>query len=325
MNQSIDLSSRALPTGTIRWRFGTFAWLAGLCAVALVGLLFRDGIRELVHLWGAKEEYSHAYLLPVISLFLFWQKKNEILTEPWSGSWAAVGLTALGLLIFFVGSLSAIYAVIHYALFITIAGLLLAFAGFRNGRYLWAGLLLLFFTVPFPQFLYQALSTKLQLLSSELGVYVIRALGVSVYLEGNVIDLGSFKLQVIEACNGLRYLFPLASFGFLCAYLYRGPLWHKILVFVSTAPITVFMNSLRIGIIGYTVDRWGQDMAEGVLHDFEGWAIFMACLAVLFAEIAVLSRLQRPPTTFSESFYVEIPGSAPLGGIPRQRPIPRQL
>lgn len=307
----------------VRWTFGVTAWLAGLLGFGLLGWLFHDGLVELLHLWGAKEEYSHAYLLPALSLFLFWQKKNELLSAAWRGSWAAVLLCVAGLLLFFVGSLSAIYAVIHYALFITMSGMLLAYAGLRNARYLWAGLVLLFFTVPFPQFLYQALSTRLQLVSSELGVLVIRALGVSVYLEGNVIDLGSFKLQVVEACNGLRYLFPLASFGFLCAYLYRGPLWHKLVIFASTAPITVLMNSLRIGIIGFTVDRWGQDMAEGFLHDFEGWAIFMACLAVLFGEIAILSRWQRPPSSFADTFFVEIPGPGPVGAQSMRQPVPR--
>ncbi len=322
MDQSLQNTATRPHTPDTRWTFGITAWLAALLALGLLGLLFHDGIRELVHLWGAKEEYSHAYLLPALSLFLFWQKKNELLSEAWTGSWAAVLLCLFGLLVFFAGSLSAIYAVIHYALFITLAGMLLAYAGLRNARYLWAGLLLLFFTVPFPQFLYQALSTRLQLVSSELGVLVIRALGVSVYLEGNVIDLGSFKLQVIEACNGLRYLFPLASFGFLCAYLYRGPLWHKLLIFASTAPITVFMNSLRIGIIGFTVDRWGQDMAEGFLHDFEGWVIFMACLAVLFAEIAILSRLQRPPSSFTDTFFVEIPSPTPAGAKRMRQALP---
>lgn len=308
MNTVNDVDApTAAATAAPRWRFGLASLAVALLAAAILGWIFNDGLRELFHLWEAKEEYSHAYLLPALSLFLFWQKKHELTAAPWMGSWTAVALVTFGLAVFFIGTLSAIYAIIHYALFITLAGLLLSYAGMRNLRYLWAGLALLFFTVPFPQFLYQALSTKLQLVSSELGVAVIRALGVSVFLEGNVIDLGAFKLQVIEACNGLRYLFPLASFGFLCAYLYRGPFWHKALIFLSTMPITVFMNSLRIGVIGYTVDQWGQEMAEGLLHDFEGWAIFMACLGVLFAEMALLSRMQRPPQTFGETFFVEIP------------------
>lgn len=284
----------------------------GLCAaVAFVGLAFLDGLRELLYLWSWKEEYSHAYLLPVLSLFLIWQQKNNINRSQWRGAWGGVAIALVGVLIFLLGTLSTIYAVIHYSLVFTITGVLLSLIGTANWRYVWAGIVLLFFAIPFPQFLYQALSTKLQLISSELGVAVIRAFGVSVFLEGNVIDLGSYKLQVVEACNGLRYLFPLASFGFLCAYLYRGPFWQKAVIFLSTMPITVFMNSFRIGVIGFTVDRWGQDMAEGFLHDFEGWVIFMACLGVLFIEIAILARLQRPPRTFADTFFVEIPGPPP--------------
>lgn len=318
-----DSAERA-PTHTV-WYFGAISLFAMFVAIVALGLAYRDGIRELLHLWNTKEEYSHAPLLPLLSMFLIWQKKNEIVQSPWTGSWGALVLVVLSLVLFFVGTLSTIYAVIQYALCLSIVGLVFSYAGVRNYHFLWAALVLLFFTVPLPQFLYQGVSSKLQLISSELGVMVIRAFDVSVFLEGNVIDLGSFKLQVVEACNGLRYLFPLTSFGFLCAYLYRGPTWQKALLFVSTVPITVMMNSLRIGLIGVTVDRWGQDMAEGLLHDFEGWAIFMACLAVLFAEIAILARLQRPATTFADSFFVEIPGPGPKGEARCARNLPRSF
>ena len=88
--------------------------------------------------------------------------------------------------------------------------------------------------IPFPSFLYIALSSQMQLISSEIGVAVIRLFGISVYLEGNVIDLGAMQLQVAEACSGMRYLFPLMSFGFLIAYLYRGQLWQRIsLIFIN--------------------------------------------------------------------------------------------
>jgi exosortase D (VPLPA-CTERM-specific) len=308
---------------TPRWRLDARNWLAVAVGLSLLGLTFTNGISELLRLWGAKEEYSHAYLIPFISLFLAWQKKNELAELEWSGSWIGFLLCVVGVGTFFAGSLSTIYAVVHYALIITLAGAVIGTTGRPSLRYLWPALVYLIFMIPLPQFLYQALSNKLQLLSSELGVAVIRLFGIGVFLEGNVIDLGTYKLQVVEACNGLRYLFPLLSFGFLCAYFYRGPFWHRVVVMVSTVPITVFMNSFRIGVIGYTVDRWGQEMADGFLHDFEGWAIFMACLAVLFGEIWILSRLQRPPRAFADAFYVEMPAPGnSTGSVPRK--LPRQ-
>jgi exosortase D (VPLPA-CTERM-specific) len=97
-----------------------------------------------------------------------------------------------------------------------------------------------------------------------------------------------FQLQVVEACNGLRYLFPLASFGFLCAYLYKGPAWQRVLILVSTVPITILLNSARIGVTGILVNSFGVEAAQGFFHDFEGWLIFCACVAILFLEIKLL-------------------------------------
>ena len=151
----------------------------------------------------------------------------------------------------------------------------------------------LIFMMPLPTFLYWPLSLKLQMISSEIGVAFISLVGIPVFLGGNVIDLGPYQLQVAEACSGLRYLFPLASFGFLFAVLYKGPFWHRALLVVSTLPITVLMNSFRIGVIGILVDRFGLEQAEGFLHFFEGWIIFIACLAILYLEAALLQRFLR--------------------------------
>ena len=118
-----------------------------------------------------------------------------------------------------------------------------------------------------------------------------------VFLEGNVIDLGVYKLQVAEACSGLRYLFPIMSFSYVFAVLYRGPVWHKIVLLLAAVPIAVLMNSFRIGVIGVLVDRYGIGQAEGFLHFFEGWIIFLSCIAILFG-MAVTMRLlsgDRPP------------------------------
>ena len=97
-------------------------------------------------------------------------------------------------------------------------------------------------------------------------------------------------MQVVEACSGLRYLYPLLGLGFLAAYLFQAPFWQRALVFLSTIPITIVMNSLRIGIVGILVNYWGPQDADGFLHMFEGWIIFIACAGVLVAEMTLLAR-----------------------------------
>ena len=165
-------------------------------------------------------------------------------------------------------------------------GFILALVGHRASRFggtpllkvTWLPIVFLLFAIPLPYVVDAGLSLQLQLISSQLGVDFIRLFGIPVYLEGNVIDLGVYKLQVVEACSGLRYLYPLMSLGFLAAYLFQAPLWQRALVFLSTIPITIAMNSLRIGLVGILVDHFGPQDADGFLHMFEGWIIFIACV-----------------------------------------------
>jgi exosortase D (VPLPA-CTERM-specific) len=160
---------------------------------------------------------------------------------------------------------------------------------------------------PIPRFFYNNMSLKLQLISSQLGVAVMRLFGVSVFLEGNVIDLGNYKLQVAEACSGLNYLFPLMTLGVIIAYLFRGNAWMRWCLFLSTIPITVLMNSLRVGVIGVLVDRFGIAQAEGFLHWFEGWVIFIACLLLLLAEAWALLRLTGDRRSLREVLTPALP------------------
>jgi len=132
-----------------------------------------------------------------------------------------------------------------------------------------------------------------------------------VFLEGNVIDLGVYKLQVAEACSGLRYLFPILSFSYLFAILYRGPMWHKAVLLLAAAPLTVLMNSFRIGVIGVMVNSYGIEQAEGFLHFFEGWVIFLACVGILFLMAMGLQRLTKDPKSLSETIDLDFQGFGP--------------
>lgn len=301
-------------------------WLWALLAVAgaILIFVFRQSL-ALMTQWWESPEYSHGYMIPLVALFLLWQKLGDLPARTERGSWWGFVLLAGGLFAFLLGELSAIYTIIQYGFLLSLFGIVLAFFGVSAMRSVWVVFAYLIFMIPLPNFLYFNLSSQLQLISSEIGVAVIRLFGISVFLEGNVIDLGPMQLQVAEACSGMRYLFPLMSFGFLIAYLYRGPFWQRAVIFLSTVPITIFMNSFRIGLIGVTVDRWGQSMAEGFLHDFEGWVVFMGCLAILFLEISLFHLFIRDGKKPLDRINLDVPAlTIKLADFPlnaaRQRP-----
>lgn len=262
-----------------------------ILAVFLLAFIFYDSLAAMVEIWTKREEYSHAFFIPIISAYLIWNQRERLLQAEPQANWLGIFILLGGLFLYLLGELSTLHIIVQYAFLTCVYGLFWAQFGWRGIKILWAPLLFLIFMIPLPPFLYNNLSAKLQLISSMLGVQLIQWCDISVYREGNVIDLGTYQLQVAEACSGLRYLFPFASLSFLMAYLFKGPAWQRAVIFFSSAPITIFMNSLRIGIIGILVEYWGIWTAEGFLHDFEGWAIFMVCTLILLGEMLLFARL----------------------------------
>jgi len=305
------------------WKEQTRTWLVLGLALVMLGIVYYRGFDFLFYMWFNKEEYSHAVLIPFISAFLIWQRKDVLERIPFPGSWTGLAIILLGIGIFMLGQLSAIAVIINYSLLVVIAGLALAYMGWPGFRIILAPLLILVFMIPLPGFLFETFSNQMQLISSQIGVWFIRLFGISVYLEGNVIDLGIYKLQVVEACSGLRYLFPLMTLGFIAAYFFKVEFWKRAVVFLSSIPVTILMNSFRIGAIGVLVEYGGISMAEGFLHDFEGWVVFMACTGVLVVEMWLLSRIGKGARPLRAVFGLEFPASTPVHAEARYRTVSR--
>lgn len=279
-----------------------------LCLTALP--VFWLGFESLAQAWSTPE-YSHGPLIPLISLYLFLRELRHAPPRDPAGPvnrWPGLAVIAAALVLGIAGNLVRIPDVVTYAFILWVGGVVLTVMGWQQGRRHQLPVLHLVFMLPLPQFLYWHMTIWLQLVSSELGVWFIRLAQVPVFLEGNVIDLGVYKLQVAEACSGLRYLFPILSFSYLTAILYRGPFWHKALLFLTAAPLTVFMNAFRIGVIGVLVNSYGIAQAEGFLHVFEGWVIFGACVALLFLLAVILQRTTRNPKTLADTIDLDFDG-----------------
>ena len=268
-----------------------FAVTSLIILTIVVFVIYQNGLHELVSRWNKQEEYSYGYFIPIIALYIIFSERNKVLSEKENPSWLGVIITLVALFILVIGELSAIYIFTQYSFVILLLGLTSSLFGNRVLKKITIPIIILLFSIPLPYFIESELTWKLQLVSSELGVDFIRLLGIPVFLEGNIIDLGTYKLQVIEACSGLNYLYPLMSIGFIVAYIFKAPLLYRSIIFLSTIPITIIMNSLRIGMVGILVSYSGIKMAEGFMHYFEGWLIFLACLGILIFEIYLLTRI----------------------------------
>lgn len=268
---------------------GVWVSLLVVAAIVVAFLGFSGALAELVHRWDTQEEYSHGYLIPVVTAWLLWSRRDALSANVGQPNWIGPVLVLLAIAMHVIGELSAIYILSQIGFIIALIGIVLGVGGYSLLKVAFVPIAFLLFAIPLPYFIDAELTLRLQLISSELGVFFIRMFGIPVYLDGNIIDMGSYKLQVVDACSGLRYLYPLLSLSFLAAYLFHAPLWQRLLVFLSSIPIAIGMNGFRIGLVGILVNRWGNQMAEGVLHLFEGWVIFLACSILLAAEMYVLA------------------------------------
>ena len=278
--------------------------LALLVVIVVAALLYAEAFIDLIERWETQEEYSHGFIIPFISFYFVWQKRQQLQRIPFKANGLGFSLVLVGLILYIIGKASVLYILIDYSFIMVLIGLIWCVIGSQALKVIIVPLLMLAFAIPLPYYIDALLSSKLQLLSSRLGVEFIVWCKIPVFLEGNIIDLGDYKLQVVDACSGLRYLFPLMSIGFICAYLFNTALWKRTLIFLSSIPITIIMNSFRIGVVGFLVDRWGIEAAEGFLHDFEGWAVFMASLGLLMLEMLLLVMCSKDPRSLTEIFGV---------------------
>ena len=282
-------------------------WFLLACVAALP--IFWSGLMHLGEAW-ARPEYSHGPVIPILSFYMFLRETKMVPppTTPVTDRFWGVVVIGLGLAMALAGNLVNIPDIVTYGLIVWIGGLVLTGFGFSRGILFWPAVLHLVFMLPLPNMIYWNVTIALQFVSSEIGVWVLRLVGVPVFLEGNVIDLGVYKLLVAEACSGLRYMFPIMSFTYVFAVLYNGPRWHKMALLLSAIPIAVLMNAFRIGVIGVLVDRYGIGHAEGFLHAFEGWVIFLTCIGLLFLMAIVMQRLSGDKRRLGDALDMDFTG-----------------
>lgn len=284
---------------------------ASLYFVLVIFLIFtfRTALSEQLGRVLGEERYSHAPLVFCMALYLIWIKRFEIKDHN-AGAWIGVAITIFAGVAVMIGELSAIWTIVQYGMLLLCLGLAWTLIGNQIKKIL-VPFLHLFLVIPLPYMLDVMLSGKMQLVSSNLGVAMSRLMGLSVYQEGNIIDLGLYKLQVVEACSGLNYMYPLMTIGLMMGYMYKAPFFARALLFLSSIPISIVMNSMRIAMVAILVNHSGIEAAEGFMHYFEGWVIFVLCIALLLIEAKLMNiGLNLNNRKLADSFdYLETRGN----------------
>lgn len=275
------------PAGAERLNWAAMAWFG-----ALIVLLFAPVLRDMFKEYATDESMGHGFFVPIVAGYMFWQRRPEIERTAREPHWSGWVVCLLGFVFLLLGTFGAEFAMMRCGLLLTVYGVVLATCGFPVFRLLAFPLVLLLFMIRIPQFIYGQITFPLQILASRFAEYSLSILGVPVLREGNVLELASQKLNVVEACSGIRSLLSLTFLSLVYGYFFESKKWIRVLLFLATIPIAIFANGLRVTITGI-LSEVNKDYAEGVFHTMEGWVIFMVSLASLLALHQVILRLAR--------------------------------
>jgi exosortase len=278
-------------------------WLHLLPWFLVAGLLlwlYGHLMISMVQNWMTDENYSHGFLVPIVTGGLIWAQRRRLPELATGPNWAGLAVMILGLLILLVGQAGHEFFLSRVSLIPVLWGLVLLAWGWQVARSLAFAFAYLVFMIPLPYVLYDSVAFPLRLVAASIAGWMIRLWGTPVLVEGNTLQLPNTALNVVDACSGIRSLISLAAVGVILAYLFLPNRWLKILLVAMVPPVAVLTNALRVAVAGLLAESHGQWVLEGAMHDLTGWLVFMAGFLILCC-IAFLMRIIWKPRDVADA------------------------
>jgi exosortase len=271
--------------------------IGAIAAIAAgLGVVYWQTLVRLVEAWIGDGNYSHGFLIVPFALFFAWERRARLTAEPLRPAWSGLAVFVLGLLLLMAGLLGSELFVSRVSLIVTLTGLIAFLYGWRHVRIVAFPLAFLLLMIPLPAIIFNQIAFPLQLLASRVGQSAIAACHIPVLREGNVLILSNTSLEVAEACSGIRSLVSLLTLGLVYGYFMDSRLWVRTLVVLSTIPVAIVSNGARVAGTGMAAHWIGPAAAQGFLHEFSGWIVFIVAFLMILGIRALIVRIAPPPS-----------------------------
>lgn len=269
-------------------------WLAWAVVLGLLAWIYAPHMAGMVANWWTDPNYSHGFLVPLISAYLIWRQRKELAGAAKKANYLGLAVVAAGLVLLVLGQLAHEFYLRRISIIPVMWGLVLLAWGWSVARRVLFAFAYLILMVPLPYLLYDAVAFPLRLIAAQIAAWGIRLFGIPVYLEGNIIHLPNLVMDIVDACSGIRSLISLLAVGMILAYLILPNRWSKVVVVLLVPPVAVVTNALRVTLAGLLSQWVGPQTLEGVMHDFVGWAVFMAGFVLLLFITLLFKKLSSP-------------------------------
>jgi exosortase len=263
------------PEASSGFSWTTIIWVSTLLLICYAGVLWR-----LAQVWYNDGDMGHGFFVPVIAGYIAWQMRSRIAGVEPKPNWWGLVIMAFAALQLWIGTLGAELFLARTSFVISLIGAVLLLGGTVYLRTFGFPLFLLFFMIPIPAIIYNQITFPLQLFASRVAEGSITLLGIPVIRTGNVLELAQQKLNVVDACSGIRSLLTLTFLSLVYGYFTEKRMWVRLTLFLATIPIAIIQNAGRVTITGIAA-QFNPDLAEGWFHEAQGWVTFMVAFAIL--------------------------------------------
>jgi exosortase len=254
-------------------------------------VLYLDVIVGLVKAWTTNPDYSHGFLIVPLCVYFVWERRRRLAALEVRPAVAGLGIVVASLLLLVAGQLGAEQFLARVSLIGVLAGSTVFVLGWAHARLLVWTFCFALLMIPLPSIVFNEIAQPLQLLASSVAEQSLLMFSIPVLREGNVIFLSSATLEVAEACSGIRSLVSLLTVGIVYGYFTEDRTSRRVILAVSTLPIAIAANALRVAGTGLLAHFAGQAAADGFFHVFAGWLVFMSAVVMLFVLQAVLRHV----------------------------------
>jgi exosortase len=275
-----------------------------LAVAAVLCFLYASVLMKLGYDWWTDENYSHGLLVPFVIGYIVWLEFDDL--KEAAGKplfWIGGSVIMIALFMLLGGTLGAELFMQRISLVVILVGIVIYFFGAKILQLLVVPFLLLFFSIPIPQIIFNKIAFPLQIWASQLAIWGIRIFGIASVRKGNVIEilpLGSLQviaLEVVEACSGIRSLMTLMTLALVLAYftsenhkkiskdqfgfLKNFDFWRTVVLLIMAVPIAILTNAGRVTATGIFTYYYGKRATESFLHSSAGWVVFVVAFILL--------------------------------------------
>jgi exosortase len=273
MSSAVNVAPPEQKQDAVSWSL--IAWFGALLVAG-----YYPVISSLVNQWSTDDDMGHGFFVPLIAGYIAWQKRGEVAGLRPEQNWWGLAIVFYGAFQLYIGTLGAELFLARTALVISIIGIVLFLGGTEYLKKFAFPLFLLFLMVPIPAIIYNKITFPLQILATQAAEWALTLINIPVVREGNVLELSSQRLNVVEACSGIRSLLTLTFVSLVYGYFFERRTWVRVVLFLSTVPIAIVANASRVTLTGILTE-YAPKYSEGFFHEASGMVIFIVSITIM--------------------------------------------